>query len=262
MSQVTDSQTGKAVLNYHYFSNTDAYPGSGIVEIYTGTTSNGGNYEVNYPAGAYYEIRLRTSPIFTDNVLVNPPVDFYTWSSNKSMGPIERDVLEVYQGRAGYGSGGIRDWQGDGGPGVYLWGPWREVSKVMPGFNGPSYQHSYGMMTTTDGVSQMQFCGYIDNTLVSGISGTTNCSKWNFAAGQSPSGGDETAHLRIRDYLNLWFGGTYGLNTGQCQTYDSSGQCKAEGGQSDTDTYIEYIAVWTCAAWRSDSTCTANGITQ
>ena len=90
----------------------------------------------------------------------------------------------------------------------------------------------------------------------------SNCFKNNFAAGQSPSGGDERAHLHLRDYLNLWFGGTYGLSTYQCQTYDRTGRCKTEGGEPNTDTYIEYIVVSTCTSWQTDNTCKANGITQ
>jgi hypothetical protein len=64
-------------------------------------------------------------------------------------------------------------------------------------------------------------------------------------------------HLHVRDYLVSWFGGTYGFNTYQWQTYDRTGRCKTEGGEPNTDTYIEYIVMWTGTSWQTYNTCKA-----
>ena len=111
-------------------------------------------------------------------------------------------------------------------------------------------QHSYGVLVTTNGTYLQQFCGYVNNTLISEHnppSFTFNCGQYDYRPGHSYSGADETSHLNQRYSLTLWTGGNIdgsGKNTGA------------------SDTYVEYIAVWACPAWQTDNTCKANGIAQ
>jgi hypothetical protein len=260
-NQAVDPVTGKTTIHFHWNTTTDTgtWPHA-VIDNLVNTAEEGWS-----PANYYMDIRLRsTQPYaFPGN---QPSPDFFSANNScfsispacnagGSLGwaPVEKDVFEISTFCAGcgfFGGSGVIDWS-VGQHGFFMWqitptGSDPTIDTYLPNWTPDTGAHTYAMLTTTDGVSIQQYCGYVDSTLIAvndPANFITNCAKFDFSPAHSLSGTDETHHLSTRDGLELFVGG-------------------APAGSPNSDTYIEYISVWTCAAWQTDPMCLANGITQ
>jgi len=247
-----------------------------------------------FPAGRLTEIRFRLTPLLpnTDNFHAGFSPALFDWAVECDMGDDfciqskgnrflnENDIIELFGGRqfgdsgthadSPYGSNICPSNPVHGVCGQFLWAYQNWLVSNVPGYKGEDTQHNYGLMLTTDGINQMKACAYVDHFLVTDYPGYgTNCFTYQLDAAHSPSGTDLSYMLTQRKYLSLWLGELYGPHSNECASIDPSG-CAVNTkdppdlnpGQPDQDYYIEYIAVWTCAAWQTDPTCEANGITQ
>ena len=258
--QDVDPTTGKTVLHFRQLPSdtiTCAPGGCRDIGLDTAAAPPYGQYSFSSPSDAYYEIRMRTTPVLNPRG-GNPVPSFFRWTDSchtitpacnnggdLGQAPIEVDVFEIWQ--SNQGSAQTTDWS-SGNHGFFLY-PARDIGKYVPNWS-VDQQHSYGVLVTTNGTYLQQFCGYVDNTLIpeNNSSGFTfNCGHFDYRAGHSYSGTDERSHLNQRYYLTWWTGG------------NSDGSGKNIGA---SDAYVEYIAVWACPAWQTDNTCKANGIEQ
>jgi hypothetical protein len=264
-NQAVDPITGKTTIHFHWHTATDsAQPGTfqhETLDNLSNTVEQGW-----MPNEHYMAIRFRATQPYM-NAGAQPTPDFFTAQNscgsvtpncNQPGGdlgyaPIEQDVFEISNfcyPCAYYGGAGVIDWSA-GQHGFYLWqmtptGSDPVVTTYLPNWTPDGGAHTYGYLTTTDGVFRQQYCGYVDDVLIAvndPANFIINCAHFDFDAAHSLSGTDESHHILNRDGLELFLGGT-------------------SSGQPDTDTYIEYIAVWSCAAWQTDPTCKANGLTQ
>jgi hypothetical protein len=227
-SQGIDPATGKTTIHYHENFSTDGTQQSQI----SASTGVNTNYAFGAPANSYWEIRFRTTP--NGSRSGNPAPDYYAWSwdacdhggctGNVAWAPLENDIIELYQN--GTGSAGTVDWS-SGLHGHFMY-PGTAIGNYIPGY-APDQQHTYGMLVTGDlSLNEQRYAGYVDETLIAWNDPnnfTDNPFTYCMSANCSFSGSDESPHLIMNYFPNLWLGG-----------YDQ-----------DTDTYIEYIAVWTCA---------------
>jgi hypothetical protein len=258
-NQTTDPVTGKTVLHYQV---TSADEGNTYLELATSVNGNTTLFDV--PHTHYMEIRWRTTPSIApwgsngycsgsgngSTVCYGP--DFYFWGSDCNTpgvgcgagdgvhAPIEDDVIEMYQGNYSIGDA-FHDWEygiGGGGNGYQFGITQLQQYAAEGGSYSVANPHSYGTLVTQDlttgptGGWVSQLCKYIDGTLMAvqdSSSFTYNCGQQNFSSSQLGN----PHHLVSRLYPNLW------MNT-----------IISGAGYSQFDTYIEYIAAWTCANWK------------
>ncbi|MBV8356456.1 MAG: hypothetical protein JO189_00760 [Deltaproteobacteria bacterium] len=257
--QDVDPTTGQTVLHFRQLASDTIFCGAGgcrDIGLHTSAAPPFGQTSFSSPSDAYYEIRFRTTPVLNPRG-GNPVPSLFRWSDacytitpacnaggDIGLGPIEVDFFETWQ--SNQGSAQTIDWS-SGDHGFYLYSA-GDIGKYVRNWS-VDQQHSYGVLVTTDGKYLQQFCGYVDNALISEKNPSTftsNCGQYDYRPGHSYSGADEKSHLKLRYHLTWWTGGNArgGTNTGP------------------SDTYLEYIAVWACPGWQTDNTCVGNGITQ
>jgi len=279
--------------------------GAGITIIHPGGSPASGTTG-GFPAGKLMEIRFRFAPIMKDNYQAAFPPELFDWAVECDLGDSrcsygsalypagrwfnEDDILEAYGGRDfapptaaehmdnPYGNPGPNNcpqpWPNQQYCGMFLWA--YPTSSWVAGQLAPGYSmdtpHNYGLMTTSDGVSQIQNCAYIDHVRITDNPAysppyTINCNRVQlnpFAI----TGTNLSYVLSQRKYLTFWMGSLFGPNSNQCKNDPANCAASTQAapdlnpGQPDQDYYIEYIAVWSCPGWATDPTCTANGLTQ
>jgi hypothetical protein len=180
---------------------------------------------------------------------------YYNYSPQGSVAPLERDITEQYQTTSS--SMAYHSWP-------YIAQPSLPVTPdvlcctnglvdgamtqaYIPGFSA-NQQHTYGWLTTvynpatqagaTTGTSQVNMCGYVDDILIQKTTPTTNENCLYRKGTIQPESG---YNLNERYYTSMWLG----------------------DAPVNYDVRMEFMAIWTCANWKTRTEpCVANGISQ
>jgi hypothetical protein len=254
VSQGTDPATGKTVMHVHWDGNSNCVQGpygADCTLVWATTNGNcstasdtsgvctGLNGGIDFPMSFYTEIRERQTPNLNGQGNLTPqntytPVDYFMWLSQNPKingvpghGFMEQDIVEEQNGTTIHSSD--RQW-GISCAGNGAFASWWPLDITQ--------QHTIGWLSTADTSQQV-----IEESLW--LDGTDNFNRGtpNGTNPQTlgPTGCYNTmGHTRME--IGTWFGGVGAAN-----------------GQSwpgmVIDYYVEYIALWTCANWRTDNVC-------
>jgi hypothetical protein len=163
--------------------------------------------------------------------------DFFSGSheGRSGVGVFEGDILENWTG--GLSCPGflanqcMRNWNASGAPGACSITGNTTSPPAPTGFAGNRHwfdnYHTYGFLTTTDGSTAIELCGYIDHVLVQCVPYNTQniCS--------APAGNNQSGCYGQRDEFTWWWG---------------------QGGYpagADAYDWVEGFRVWACPQWNA-----------
>jgi hypothetical protein len=260
--QVTDPTTGGLVMKYQYLLS-EYGPLAGVrIAMWTDDKSSKipgqGNY-FNFPQASLLEITYRDN---MDDIHSGcngaDSTAFWTWAHECGANAdacLEKDVIENW--RSGttcqyqVTDSALHNWNGDGAGNAQtansVWdyphkGNFSMWGSVDSAGHGPTdVYHTYGLLTTTDGATNIVSCGYIDHVLV-------NCQQWpginrmcSYTGTPNIGPNSQSGCWGERDVL-LWWVGSNG------------------GGQiaGDNIAWVKSWRVWSCPNWNTGSALISN----
>lgn len=279
-TRVIDLTTGKWVIDFHW---------DGLSDANLAVSQGQGDYHiiaspVDWPIGMYAEIRMRLAPdhaLQLWNGQCCAP-DFWTFTTGQASayppgcvkydpinwcytGGAEQDIVES---TAGFGLldalhetalpsdvyGHILCCQT--GQGYFSADePHTQEMWSAQGSPDPTLFHSYinfGSRYATDGVATTQYCWYWDEVVPQAFTGSGTprfapaCQGEDFTG----LGSIQYGRLRLRNQFDFWSAGGAAFNSAACKGVSACNNA-GDQGKTDQDTYVEYIAIWTCANYNT-----------
>jgi hypothetical protein len=215
INQGSDPTTGQTVLDLRYLASYSSYGQSGnnnflsMQTVTKGGGGAGGTLTASF-ANAYIESVYRIDAAYSSGGNTSGPDGVWQWMTNNT---IELDYGEIYGSSNGFGDYGWHNWNTGGGAGVWVSYD-SGLNHYIPSGWGPTAYHKYGSLLTSDGATARWACAYIDDVL----QGCANV-------------GATSAQYNDREWLIAWVG------------------ANNPGPLVDTNLYIQYIRVWSCANW-------------
>jgi len=212
------------------------------------TSQLSGNFHHDYPIASLVEVTLRTDVQSQGANAGGADVDLWSWSYSCQVatqspcptGVFEFDSFEAWApnsiGHSTFDMA-MHEWGSGGGPYV--------INSTYPSPDTTKY-HTYGLLTTTDGSTVIEGCGYIDHVL-QGCSNITS----PFLNNNPPNSGN----FGQRNIFGFWTGLYYGFSggPGSCVQYIQGDGSLGPGPQycpnPGIHTWIKSIDVWSCADW-------------
>ena len=232
VQQVTDPVNGNLALDIA-FSVADSQSGP-ILNTLTTVSPNIPNGQdpatypdiTDFPMGTYIEFTARdnTADFNTGNLQTQMIVGMETWAAAQWDGfacstcVLERDVMENWGDYADQGP--FHDWYAGG------------VSNgIWAGTFPEGVYHTFGLLTTSDGSSDIKVCAYRDHALL-------GCTSPPGAIAACGSTADNGGSYCQRSVPSIWSGKWSATGTAPFQL----------------DSYFKSIQVWSCVDWRRGST--------
>jgi hypothetical protein len=225
INQAVDPSGGQTVMALKYLNSYSSYANSGLgnyVSMQTvtnGGANQGGTTTPSFP-NMYVEAVYRIDNVSSTGASGNDGVWDWQTTPGSSAGAIEFDFGELYGNNAG--DSGTGNW-GNAHAGGFIWTSWstpcgsRNCNLYVPsGWSADTY-HKYGGLITSDGATAVWNCAFIDDVLQQCVNPSALSSQYF-----------------NREWLIAWVGS----NT-------------AGFYPPDTNLYIQYIRVWSCANWVS-----------
>lgn len=218
--QKFDSVAGKNIVNVHLDLSANC-AGQGAYCSTSIETRNENGYvgTATYP-NKYYETVARVEGSFSDTTF-NSPQGVWEWNDCSSgCNGIEGDVVEFQYDSGGYGNDGLVNWASGNCSSGMCFGAWTSYccnnAHVPSGWSSTAY-HKYGMLTTSDGATNISMCWFIDDILQS--------------CGDVPS--VQSFEYAQRKFLIM--------------TAYAAGSTSNMIASRDLD--VQYIKIWSCANW-------------
>jgi hypothetical protein len=223
--QVIDPVTGDTVLRFQYLpsynSNGDCPANGNEFCALRIMSKNNGTGTVSLSFGAMYlEYESRNGTAYCGSHGVSGPNSGFTWETAPDVpGPLELDIVEIWEGDCGYGDAGANNHaNGTGG------GAWASFDSsgvnLPPGYAPPTSYHRYGTLLTFDvNNTSAWVCNFVDDILQ--ING---CGNVAFVASQ----------FNARNFLVMGVASATGNTTVLPQTINN---------------YVRHFRVWSCANW-------------
>jgi len=227
ISVAYDSAAGKNVLIEHWLKSYSSY---GCSLSPCAVSISGQTYDrqhaLDFPNAVYIEAVTRTGPGYASSGQQDDN-NFWMWCSGDNAGHnndskcLEYDAAELQMSSGGYGVDGLINWAGGGGGG-FTWTSYSSPlnTRLPPGWSQSAY-HKYGLLATSDGVTSVYVCEWIDDVFQSCV----HASPTNPAA------------YSIRHFL-------LAASNGRPATGDSY-------PTQDVFNYVQYMGVWACGGWAS-----------
>lgn len=275
--KVTDPATGKTVLDAQWWADIDPgiSGGQGFFNLIPaldpgkGTLPNSPDFRITAPFENYTAVRFKLTPNHEPTYYGCCHPDFFGWTYNglgyppASLDHTEIDVIESVNGQTAM-DGVFECAQNSNGcnnsnSGFFSgdWGNTKALYANNLGITPYSQQVSYGWLVSTDGTTTRKHCWYANDVMW--VSPPFGCGTYtNYVSSALTAG-----VLRERYEPIFWLGGGVGPNfcvaagasistNNGLPNCGNSGQPPMNwGGSPDQDTLIEYIQIWSCAAWNT-----------
>ena len=204
---------GVTVMDFQYLTSYEGNGFSGQFNQVGGQTfSNFTNtVSVDFP-NMYIETEARVARTYGAPQNSGGPNDVWTWSTNGHA--LELDVFELYEDQGGFGNAGVAPHDTVGGG--FTWTSYG--TNHLPAGWKPTDYHRYGMLLTSDGVTQTYGCSFVDDIF-------QGCQPTNPATVPA-------------------------LFTSRNRIIASAGSNSATAA-ANIDLHIKYINVYSCANWKA-----------
>jgi hypothetical protein len=212
INQRIDPSTGQTVMDLQYLASYSSYGQSGNNNyVSMQTIIRSGAAAATFP-NMYLEAVYRIDSVYSSGGNTSGPTGVWQWMQNHT---IELDFGELYGSSNGFGLFGWHNWETNTGAGIWVSYD-SGYNHYIPAGWRPTDYHKYSALLTSDGTTARWVCAYIDDVL-------QGCG----------NPGATSAQYTDREWLLAWVGSN---NLGPLV---------------DTNLYIQYIRVWSCANWAS-----------
>ena len=231
INQATDPSTGGTVLDLKYLASyVSTYGQTGnnnyvtMQTVTKGGDQQGGTVTASFPY-MYVESVYRIDQTYGTGGNTSGPDGVWDWQTTLGVSgdqPLEFDYGELYGSSNGFGDAGIHNWGNTSPPAFWISytssGCPQNCQANIPAGWGPTAYHKYGALLTSDGGTSVWGCSFIDDVFQSCVNANAISPQYN-----------------NRNWLIAWIGSNNA------------------GPLVDTNLYIEYIHVWSCSNWATQS---------